>query len=91
MEAKAKQGPEIGAIEKGVPVAALRRGGGRKSQYPVADLKPRESFLVKCWMSERERIRSAITSAIGTLRKRHPERKFATRTLDAGVRCWRIR
>jgi hypothetical protein len=72
-------------IEKGIPlpngISPLGRRGPR-AKHPIRDMSVGDSFLLKSW-SEVERI-TILTAA------RRNQVKVATRTVDGGLRVWRI-
>lgn len=67
-------------IEKGIEVPTIRR----TSVYPLADMEPGDSFFVP---GESVRDRSA---AAARLWGRRNDRKFVSRSVDGGVRIWRL-
>jgi len=68
-------------IEKGVPVPK-QVGAGRKNKYPFDALEVGDSFFVKDTKVK------AISKTCSNHGKRL-SRKFASRTVDGGVRVWR--
>jgi hypothetical protein len=71
-------------IEKGVPILPQKRpGAGRKSKYPFRDMEVGDSFM-------------ALGVAPITVRRaaywsgRRLNKKFMTRTVEGGVRVWRV-
>ena len=76
---------EVFNIETGIQIPS--RGGGR-AKYPWSRLEIRQSFIVPCDEWERERTFNTLTSC-----KRNAERrgkKFTMRSVDRGIRVWRI-
>lgn len=71
-------------IEKDVPVAKISGGPGRPrdSKYPFDLMDVGDSFFVDTDKS------SGHIVAQGN--KRHPDRKFVSRTVEGGVRVWRV-
>ena len=65
-------------IEKNIPIPEHR------SKYPVADMKVGDSFLVEDFSQ-----RGTVVTIMCRCTKEHPDRKFATRQVDGGYRCWR--
>jgi len=68
-------------IEKGVPVPK-QVGAGRKNKYPFDAMEVGDSFFVKDIKVK------AISKTCGSHGKRL-SRRFASRTVDGGVRVWR--
>jgi len=69
-------------IEKNVPIPARR---GRKSKYPVANLKKGESFLVP---NETFNKTQSVVSTLYAAAKRNGV-KVSVRVMPEGVRVWR--
>jgi hypothetical protein len=65
-------------IEKGIPLPVGRH------KYPFLDMEIGDSFFVG------NRTTGEMSYHIAYFRKKHPLRKFTCRTVDGGVRCWRI-
>ena len=76
----------IGAfkIEKNVPIPPRR---GRRSKYPVANLKPGESFLVPNGTFKKAQ---SVVSTLYAAAKRNGV-KVSVRVMDEGVRVWRTK
>ena len=68
-------------IEKGIPVPK-QVGAGRKNKYPFDAMEVGDSFFVK------DGTVKTLSRSCGIYGKRL-ERKFASRTVDGGVRVWR--
>lgn len=71
------------AIEKGVPIPPSATGPKSGSKYPYREMEVGDSFFVPGGK------RSTVS---GVLQSRHarPHGKFTLRTVDGGVRVWRI-
>lgn len=69
-------------IDKGVPVPKPRRPP-RKSKYPIAAMKPGDSFLVPGYTFRN------VSSMTSYAQKRFGGR-YVMRTVDGGVRIWRV-
>jgi len=67
-------------IEKNIP---FPRSG---SMYPIAEMEVGDSFLV-----EDIDKRSSVVTTICRFRKEQPDRKFTTRKVEDGYRCWRTK
>jgi hypothetical protein len=72
-------------IEKGVPIP-LRRGNGKASRFPFADMKPDDSFFAKGVIAAK------LTAAVIGWKKKHGKEKwkFCTRTVEGGSHIWRL-
>ncbi|MGE5650927.1 MAG: hypothetical protein ACM34A_12090 [Bacillota bacterium] len=67
-------------IEKGIPVA--KSGAGRRSKYPFAEMKVGDSILVRDCPVNAQKAAYAQSKRLGVV--------FRTRTVNKGVRIWRI-
>ena len=65
-------------IEKGIPLAKIVRHG-KPSKYPWRTMEVGDSFFTP-------KIGNGLTSAVSKI----TGRKFSRRTVDGGVRIWRI-
>ena len=74
-------------IEKGVEIPESKSGLVRK--YPWADMQPGDSFLVPFNGEPAHRVRENATAA-ASYAKRHFDWKLCTRTVEGGIRVWRI-
>jgi hypothetical protein len=73
-------------IEKGVPVKGLV-----KSHYPFAQMDPNDSFFIACEAEiSRKLAQSVASSARRFARMAGSSRRYATRRVEGGVRCWRV-
>jgi hypothetical protein len=52
--------------------------------YPFDKLGPGDSFFVP------DATHGKVASSTGYARKRWPDRKFAVRSVDGGIRVWRV-
>lgn len=70
-------------IEKGVPMPADQKGKKGSSKYPLADMSIGDSFFVP---------NGRITTVRKAAYQRGPalNRRFSVRTVDGGVRVWRV-
>lgn len=73
-------------IDKGVPLPPHRPSGGmgRLPTYPWHQMEVGDSFFVPGGV-----LKKLATAASATAR-RHPPLRFSLRTVDGGVRVWRI-
>lgn len=72
-------------IDKNVEIPQINRfGNGRKPKYPFAEMVVGDSFLVS------DKKTSQMSSAVAGFCKRG-EGKFICRTVEGGVRVWRIK
>lgn len=72
-------------IEKGVPMLPRKRGH-RAKDYPFSQMSVGDSFFVK---GVPRTVQNRLASSKAKAQK-NLGFKFATRTTDDGVRCWRI-
>lgn len=68
-------------IEVGIPIPEIT-GAGRKSLYPIDQMKPGDSFF-----SPNKSVQRAVT----LFKKKNPDTDFTTRKVDGGWRVWRIK
>ena len=75
-------------IEDGisVPERFVPTSTGRKSVYPLADLQPGQSFMVPQGEGDLKKIARNLRTATARLKGS----KFTVRTVDGGVRVWRV-
>ncbi len=75
-------------VEQNIPIPEYRKG--RSVLYPVHLLEPGDSFLVTGVTAEQLGTRrSSLYNIFYRLRQDHPDRRFTTRTVPAGIRVWR--
>ena len=77
-------------IEKNVPVPQF--GMSKYNSYPIANMKPKESFFIKepdrnAARGKVQLVRMAIAQFV---RRKQPNWKFTARLVDGGVRVWRV-
>jgi len=70
-------------IEKGIPLPEVKRGRKGNYRYPWRDMAIGDSFL-----APDADIRYMAASAVGA--RKRLGRRFACRTVEGGVRVWRI-
>lgn len=70
-------------IEKGVPCPPPRGGKGRRGKYPIADLRPGESFFVPF----AEGNYNSVSSCVSSFRRRRGG-SYAVRREEAGTRVF---
>jgi hypothetical protein len=71
-------------IEKGVPISPQKRpGAGRKSKYPFRDMEVGDSFMEPGVAPKAARCAACRSG-------RRLNKKFMTRTVEGGVRVWRV-
>jgi hypothetical protein len=78
-------------IETNIPVPTIANRGATASVYPLADMYVGDSFLVPLepvTLADRRR----VSAAIAGYTKRHKDKglKFSVRTVDGGLRVWRV-
>ena len=74
-------------IESNIPIPDPECGV--KSKYPFADMKIGDSFLMPYADKTPVKQRMVLIHAIRHFRRKHPDRTFATRQQDTGIRVWR--
>lgn len=72
-------------IERGVPVPK-RNQSRRESKYPCAEMEIGDSFFIPAGQVKAPAAYAVAVSA----NKRFPERKFVPRTVEGGMRIWRV-
>jgi len=75
------------AIDKEIPIPESRKSTGRKRMYPFHDLDVGDSFFVET-NEPHHRVKSLLQSV---RKSRFPDKKFTTRIVNGGVRCWRVK
>lgn len=77
-------------IETNIPLPARTNpNAGTNAKYPLADMLVGDSFLYPAepaTLADRRRLSSALAS----YSSRHKDVKFAVRTVDGGLRVWRV-
>ena len=76
-------------IDKGVKITP-KRGGSQKKIYPFKTMVVGDSFFVPFGTGDKKKVRIVVASAASRFAKENPGTMFITRTIDNGVRCWRI-
>ena len=74
-------------INKNIPITNIRKGKGRPSTYPFAEMQVGDSFFVSI---KDKRPRMVGNAANQYTRHHGGSPKFITRSVDGGSRCWRI-
>lgn len=69
-------------IEKNIPIPTSDFGKGRPRIYPLGDMDVGDSFFTTS-------ARNKVASAVSYYGLRNGK-KFAVRTVDGGVRVWRV-
>lgn len=69
-------------IEHGIPIPR-KASSGRRAKYPFADMKPGDSIFLP----------GKKVNALGSILTPHRRKglKFTTRSVDGGVRVWRVK
>lgn len=82
-------GPTRIIVQSGVPTAPPRPGRpkGRQPKYPFAKMAVGDSFVVATNLIETAVIIQRRLTASAAY---HRPKKFSTRHVNGGVRCWRI-
>lgn len=71
------------AIDTGIPIPPAPKRGGRKARYPWRDMQPGDSFFVP----------GASIGVLGAQASDAGSRlgaTFTSRTVEGGVRVWRV-
>ncbi len=75
-------------IDKGIPIPKQKR----KKNYPLREMEITDSFFVSVPPKRKlKSIQSAVRRAIVECRRESPDKRFVTRTIKGGVRCWRVK
>jgi len=72
-------------IEKNIPLKSPRHKENHY-RYPFLKMEIGDSFFVTCKTEEKRLTFSRVYSAA----KHYQDKKFATRSIEDGIRCWRI-
>lgn len=70
-------------IETGVQI--IRAKNAKGSKYPFNKMKVGDSFFAKNVKQ------SVISSAVNSFKRYHESQGFIVRSVEGGVRCWRIK
>lgn len=73
-------------IDKGIPLPP-RGANGPRSRYPLADLEVGDSFFAPVVNGQEPR---ELLRRLSGLPATHKPKRFAMRTVEGGVRVWRI-
>lgn len=72
-------------IESGIPAPTGRAG------YPFNAMGAGDSFLVEAEAGEAsKKVITSIGASARNFARKNPGTKFSTRTVEGGVRCWRV-
>ena len=75
-------------VDSGVPLPALSKGGrGAPPKYPFGTMGPGDSFFVP--VADAQRASHPVRRSANQYGKRCGM-KFATRSVEGGIRCWRL-
>ena len=72
-------------IEKGIPTPELRALAVRRTKYPFAKMKIGDSFFVPNGKV------NTISVSVATFHKNNKPKRFTCRTVEGGIRVWRIK
>lgn len=75
----------IGKVEKGIPLPPKRCRHAGVSKYPWEKMEVGDSFCVV------GTTRNKIGAVITYREKKHPGEEYSFRSLDNGVRVWRVK
>jgi hypothetical protein len=73
-------------IEKGIELPPIKPG--KRNKYPFRYMEIGDSFLVPCPKEQMNRIQQSLAQC--WRKDRFPNKKFASRCVADGVRCWRV-
>jgi hypothetical protein len=73
-------------VESGIPLPPPPRSGGANCKYPWMEMNVGDSFFVATDGSQRAKQRVAMAAS---QRRKHGQR-FAMRSVEGGVRVWRV-
>ena len=80
-------------IEKNIPIPSREygRNGSPKTKYPFREMEIGDSFYVSAiGKGETQAISRNILNSASSYNKKHKRKKFTTRIVAGGIRCWRI-
>lgn len=78
-------------IEKDIPIPAAR-SGRYGNMYPFAQMSAGDSFILLAdTRQEKKKMSRHISPTVYRFEKLHPGAEFITRTVDNGVRVWRVK
>lgn len=92
-------------IEDGIDVTPINRSVGEASKYPFGDMKAGQSFLVpvdvpanvtdpaekaQVFKEKARQLSNRLSGATRRFRKHNPSANFAVRTVEGGIRVWRL-
>lgn len=81
------------AIDRNVPIPPKHGAPIPANAWPFDEMRPGDSFLIPLDHKDKRQTQSrnsSINHAIRRYRQTRPERQFTCRTVDGGIRCWRI-
>ena len=79
-------------IETGIEMPKKRSTEKGKSIYPLADMNVGQSFFVPCVGDKISKKQTSLQVYFSRLaRQSFPDRRFATRQVDGGIRVWRVK
>ena len=76
-------------IEKNIPFPERKMYKGRAEKYPFKTMEIGDSFIVECIPEEKQKTSNRVVGAAIWV-ARQQGKKFRTRQVDGGVRCWRF-
>lgn len=78
-------------IETNIPLPSAKSGGSTASVYPLSNMYVGDSFLVPMEPVTAEARRRVTAAASGyAARNKDAGVKFSIRTVDGGLRVWRV-
>lgn len=80
---------ELPKIEKGIPCPGKwERANSKTTLFDKMEVG--DSFLIPCNGDTRTKERNKLYSHCFCFSKSHPPFKFLVRSVDGGIRCWRV-
>ncbi len=74
-------------IERNIPITKAKRA----SKYPFEDMEKGDSFFVRCGKKQIGSKRSNIYARMLAFWQDHQKTEFTIRSVDGGLRCWRLK
>lgn len=77
-------------IESGIPMPKLARGRTASTQFPLAEMQPGDSFLIKFDPKDKKALESWRRKVMSAKKryKRDNDGDFRTVTVSEGLRVW---
>ena len=72
-------------IDKGVPLPSHRG-----YMYPFREMQVGDSFFAACTSDNKPQVVGRVQSSMKSFARKY-DQKYVTRSVDGGIRCWRIK